>query len=46
MSLFVRVVTHYSSNEANDSLGVFSDNVYMRVRACQRASVTLMYAAN
>ena len=25
MSLFVRVVTHYGSNESNDSLGVFSD---------------------
>ena len=24
MSLFVRVVTHYGSNESNDSLGVFS----------------------
>ena len=28
MSLFVRVVTHYGSNESNDSLGVFS--VYVR----------------
>ena len=25
MSLFVRVVTHYGSNESNDSLGVFSE---------------------
>ena len=25
MSLFVRVVAHYGSNESNDSLGVFSD---------------------
>ena len=24
MSLFVRVVTHFGSNESNDSLGVFS----------------------
>ena len=26
MSLFVRLVTHYGSNESNDSLGVFSEH--------------------
>ena len=32
MSLFVRVVTHYGSNESNDSLGVFSvENIQKRV---------------
>ena len=42
--LFVRVVTHYGSNESNDSLGVFSVWPRSGVRSRTRANLYFWYA--